>query len=762
MELTYESKDWYLPALATGGSISNLNRQQAVFLDDIECDDSETFARAVRNAHHTPAATPIGRSFKCGGSCETAEEGCAEQLRKIVSQAEEAAARVSKSWSRSPTGTEEKESAEPFAPQVLFPGTQHCGGCSRSPAWDAIELPSQWFARQQSRNTDTVTHVSTTNLSKLLDAPPAPGFVVVEHWVSTAVRKLPGTISHAASAAAWTLKRAEMQCMARAEKTEASAVQIYHPHTDGAGVEEGIFRYQGHVPILGCPQDELAHQMFSVGLLRNARVLSNVMCSVELYQTAAKLLEMRDATMASGLDTQVGGLRTSTRAASFPKLPLRGPLPPKLSGYATCPTEAYDALCDRERLKGGMRNTSLFAMALGYDRGVYGGSISGLWALMDSSFMFDYSTGSFNKHLAEKISNAFAVVRGHDTGNAELNEHLLDIVTVVGCNFTALKAKAALEDSRRHLRSRPCVAIWDDLAALARYRLADAVFCHVWYDCPGDEASLAMVGTGCAVHDLIDIGPDISCGEISNMIPSLTGGHLSLGAMWRVYVGVIAAVEWYAEHDAFNTGALAILFTHWWQLDNLRHRTVALMSRVAPSPEHAVCPEPLFSAPSFSTFTSQNGLKYETGQPVMDSQRAELDRIEAAGFQDVQGVVGRLVRPVLDFADGKDSRLPVEATYCADVLEACLSRKHSQKIRLMWRLMLVMWKCGAMWNVVLASTQYAHHGLTNCDRGRDDYTEATWSHASEHAGSKASPKTGEPRPRALQRALSKICQLLPL
>ncbi|KAG8410552.1 hypothetical protein J3459_017087 [Metarhizium acridum] len=236
-----------------------------------------------------------------------------------------------------------------------------------------------------------------------------------------------------------------------------------------------------------------------------------------------------------------------------------------------------------------------------------------------------------------------------------------------------------------------------------------------------------MVGTGCAVHDLIDIGPDVSCGEISNIIPSLTRGDLSLEALWSVYVGVIAAVEWYAKNDPFNTGALAILFTHWWQLDNLRHRTVALMSRIAPSAEYAVCPEKLLLAPTLSTFTSQNGVTYNTGQLVMDSQRVELDRIEESGFKDLQGVITRLVRPVLDFADGRDSRLPVEATYCADVLEACLSRKHSEKIRLMWRLMLVMWKCGAMWNVVLASTQYTHQGFTNCDRGRDDYKDKTWS-----------------------------------
>ncbi|KAG8410553.1 hypothetical protein J3459_017088 [Metarhizium acridum] len=416
MDLSYESKDWYLPALATGGSVSNLDRQQRVFLDDIDCDDSETFARAVHNAGPAPSTSPIGRSFKCGWSCENPGQCCIEKLQNIVSQAEVAAEAVAKSWGRNAKGNKEGISKKPSVAQLLFPGAQYCGGCSRSPSWDAIELPSQWFARLEGRNMGRVTQVSTTNLSKLLNVPPTPGFLLVEKWVSKTVYKLEGTISHTTAATAWTLAKVDMQCIAHAEKTEARATQSFHRHANETGVDEGIFRYQGHIPVLGCPQDELAYQMFSVGLLRNARVLSNVMCSVELYQIAAQLLQMRDATMASGLDTQIGGLRTSTTAAWFPKLPLRGPLPPKLSGYATCPTDAYNALCDRERLRGGMRNTSLFAMALGYDRGVYGGSIAGLWALMDSSFMFDYSAGTLNTHLAEKLSNTFAVVRGHDTG----------------------------------------------------------------------------------------------------------------------------------------------------------------------------------------------------------------------------------------------------------------------------------------------------------------------------------------------------------
>jgi hypothetical protein len=756
METHYDTRAHHLPHATHGGSLWNFHRHQDVFLDDIDCDDAATFARAAEQVPSAPPQPPTARNVSCGGNCKTPEAECIGVLREHLSKAEAAVDAVDLSRRSRVNGQAKGASSQPVVPQVLFPGVQHCGGCSRSPAWDAIEVPSRWFTTQGRRDENSVIRVPTTNLSKLMNAPPTPGFVLVDTWEEKTVNKLPGTISHAATAPAWSLTNVELQCLDDGEgNAEAWAEQRLHGRGHPSSVAVGTFRYQTYLPILRCAQDDLAYQMFAIGLHRNARVLSNVMCSVELYQTAAKLLEMRDTTMASGSDTRIGGLRTSIAAATFPKIHIKGALPPKLSGYATCPTAAYNDLCDRERASGGMRNTSIFAMSLGYDRGVYGGSIAGLWALMDSAFMFDYSTGTHNLHLAEKICNTFTTIRGHDTGNSELNAHLLDMITVKACNFTALKAKAALEDQRHRLRSKPCVAIWDDLAAMSRFRLADAVFCHVWYDCPGDEASLAMVGLGCAIHDLIDIGPDISCGEISNIIPSLTGGDLSLEAIWSVYVGLVAALEWYATNDPFNPAALAILYTHWWQLDNMRHRTVTLMSRIAPSPEYAVSPEKLTSPPSFAMFTHKNGLKYEKGRTVLNIQRVELDRIEDAKFKDIQGVITKLVRPVLEFSGRRGTHLPVEATYCADVLEACLSRQHSEKIRLLWRLLLVMWKSGAMWKVVLASTQYIHQGYTNCDRHRDDYNETTWhSHHHHHPTSGSGGEAG-----GLKRRLSELLQL---
>ncbi|PHH74169.1 hypothetical protein CDD82_5059 [Ophiocordyceps australis] len=739
METTYDTRLQHLPPVAmTGGSVGNLERKQAIFSGDIGCGDATRFIQATKKAPRVsyPSAE---RTYSCGAKCKDSreEEKCVKQLQSLMAASEATVVAMDKL----------RVLAGNSVSRLLFPGRQQCAGRSRSPAWDCLELGSQWFTGLEP--------AGVTDLARLLGYKAGMAFAMVDRWRKMEVKRLEGTESCQEVSYGWELTSCEVECSSgevgvqedcrRGKQVEGGGCGLrggceprggcelerrgYQDGKDGrrleAATEEGSYRFDCALPMFGCDQDVLAYQLLSVGSLRSARMLNTVMCAVELYHIAAKLLEMRDATIATGIDSCVGGLVTSTRRAVFPRMNLRGPLPPKLSGFATCPSAGFGKLCEREGATGAMRNTSVFAMSLVYNRAVYGGSISGLWALMDSGFMFDYSAAGCNADLGNRIQETFGRVKGLDTGDAALNAHVGDIVTVLACDYSALRAKAELEDERE-VKSKPCVVLWDDLAALARYKLADALFCHVWYDSPGDEASLAAVGLAASIHDLIDIGPDVACGEISNIVPTLTGGDLSFERLRCVYIGLVATLEWFADRDPFNPAALAILNTHWWQLANMRHRPVALMSRVAPSADFAVSPNRLAEAPRLRTLTHEHGLESTTGQTVLDEQRVEMEAVAAAGLAEMEALVEALVRPVVDYMDGRTAQLPVEAAFCAPVLDACLSRRHSQKIRLLWRLALVMWKSGAMWAAVLASTQYSHQGLTNADRARQDFDDATW------------------------------------
>ena len=101
-------------------------------------------------------------------------------------------------------------------------------------------------------------------------------------------------------------------------------------------------------------------------------------------------------------------------------------------GVAYSPDKTTEDLLASERCEGPLLNTSIFSMAVGYNRGVYGGSVSGLWALMDSAFVVDYSVGAHDSAMAHSLSAAFAEVASVGDAAPAAGPHITDIRIVKG------------------------------------------------------------------------------------------------------------------------------------------------------------------------------------------------------------------------------------------------------------------------------------------------------------------------------------------
>jgi hypothetical protein len=403
----------------------------------------------------------------------------------------------------------------------------------------------------------------------------------------------------------------------------------------------------------------------------------------------------------------------------------RKPLAPKLSGVAISPDQVAVDLLASEECEGPLLNTSVFSMALGYNRGVYGGSISGLWSIMDAAFVMDYSVGTGNSEMADKLSSAFAEVAAAAEASVSAGPHITDIRIVKGCNYGCLRQKTLVEDAHP-VPSRPCIVVWDDLAKLARYKLADAVFCHVYYDSGGGEQMAAIAGLGCVTHDWIDLGADVTCGEVSNIIPSLTNGSLDEGPLAEVYSRLVGAMIWYRDNDPYNPAALCLLFTHWWQLANCRHRPITLLGRTDLSVGTGISPMVPEERPGLEHFRAC-GTEVERGERPLAAAEARLQTVISSNpLSETRTVIELLVKPVLDYVKGGDS-LPSEGEYVGAVLAAELAYPHGQKIIELWDLTFVMWECGAMWAAGVAGLCYTHTGKSNCDRAREDLSDSTWS-----------------------------------
>ncbi|KAI0107525.1 hypothetical protein GGR51DRAFT_570897 [Nemania sp. FL0031] len=582
----------------------------------------------------------------------------------------------------------------------LVQGLVVSGGLSRSPAFDCLPVVSHWAERTGEYSSED----------------PAASVCLSSTWGTSHVFRQGTTMAAPLGAPCWSLKT---HGLGPVEAGSSKFSQRYFSDTDTLVTTVNLERRSDTGTTGGVVSAATA-----VSWMRNVRVADAVDCAVGLLADAASLLAARDKALATGKTQQLGFAEVSEFVMPT-WCSARKPLPPKLSGVAFSPDQATVDLLTREGRGGPLLNTSIFAMSVGYNRCVYGGSISGLWALMDSAFVLDYSLSKPGTPLADSISFAFSEVAANAESSVSAGPHITDIRIVKGCNYACLRQKAVIEDAHP-VPSRPCIVVWNDLGRLARYKLADAVFCHVYYDAGGGEQMAAIAGLGCVLHDWIDLGADVACGEVSNIIPSLTRGSLDEEPLAEVYSRLVGAMIWYREHDPYNPGALCVLATHWWQLANCRHRPIALLGRTDLSIDTCVVATIPGARPSLEHFRAQ-GTDVKRGKSALASAEARLQSLLSTEIlPETRAVIDLLVDPVLAYVKGADN-LPSEGEYIAAVLAAQLAYPHGQKIMELWDLAIIMWECGAMWAAGVAGLCYTHTGDSNCDRARQDLSDSTWS-----------------------------------
>ncbi|KAF4586049.1 hypothetical protein GQ602_005354 [Ophiocordyceps camponoti-floridani] len=575
------------------------------------------------------------------------------------------------------------------------------GGLSRSPASDCLPVISHWADRTKESSAQdsnaTIRFRST--------------------WRKINVSAEGATVGSADGAPAWLLRSHDMG------PVESGSSKFSQQYDD---ISQTLVTTVALPRRLDTPQTGgVVEACASISWIRNARVADAVDCAAGCLSDAAVLLAARNRVVKSGTAEHLPF--AEVRTVEMPSwCSARKPLPPKLSGVAISLDAATVGIMEREECEGPLLNASIFSMALGFDRGVYGGSISGLWAIMDSAFVFDYSVGFADAEMANSLSGAFDEVTAAAETSVSTGPHITDIRIVKGCNYGCLRQKTRIEDSFP-VSSRPCVVVWNDIGRLARYKLADAAFCHVYYDAGGGEAMAAITGLGCVIHDWIDLGADISCAEVSNIIPSLTQGSLDEKPLAEVYSRLLGAVIWYRDNDPFNPAAVSILLVHWWQLSNCRHRTVALVGRTDMGREAGIAATMPEGRPSLQHFCAQ-GTEVERGNGPFSRAEARFERfLSSDTLPETRTVAEKLVGPVLDYVRGTADSLPAENEYLATVLSAELAYPQERKIMELWELLVIMWECGAMWATGVASLCYTHVGDSNCDRARRDLCDVTWS-----------------------------------
>lgn len=78
------------------------------------------------------------------------------------------------------------------------------------------------------------------------------------------------------------------------------------------------------------------------------------------------------------------------------------------------------------------------------------------------------------------------------------------------------------------------------------------------------------------INDFVDLGFDLSCGELANTIPTVARGDLSVAGLTKTYTCFCATLNFMFAKGAMTGGSLTLLGTGLWQLGSGRHRPFEL------------------------------------------------------------------------------------------------------------------------------------------------------------------------------------------
>ncbi|UNI24593.1 hypothetical protein JDV02_010327 [Purpureocillium takamizusanense] len=379
--------------------------------------------------------------------------------------------------------------------------------------------------------------------------------------------------------------------------------------------------------------------------------------------------------------------------------------------------------------RGVMRNTCVYSVSTAYDFFVYGGPYGGLWAMLDTQFLYDYAIGSRPDCEAELESIRQRCV---NVGKGAGHEYVGDGVSLKLANYVQTKFKLEMEEAARTTgRSASGYVIWSDLRAMCAFRCTDAIFINVAYDCRGDDASLLILGGLVSVHDLIDLGYDIAAGEMGNILPTMCGGDLGPESLSRAYARIGALLTWTMENRKYEPDSLGILSTFIWQLSNARHRVMENAAAVPESLRVRVdwrfeAPMPVYQDLVDDSRFAQNPPEQFpitipwSGEVVMGGH-ALLRVVTQATRPEEQEVVELFL---IKFLTGATQ--PEYDIYNPAALRLMCDDDWQRKVDFTWALCLAMHLEGVLYAAAVSSLRITRSRPANDDRAGMGYEDRSW------------------------------------
>ncbi|CAG8660132.1 42114_t:CDS:2 [Gigaspora margarita] len=256
----------------------------------------------------------------------------------------------------------------------------------------------------------------------------------------------------------------------------------------------------------------------------------------------------------------------------------------KGDGVPMMNSKAWNTMFPSDSLKGISKSPMAVANSIIYNNIVYSNELGRLMGPVDNLFLYDYAVESREKNINAWFSGARNKI-------SLLYKQMtpLQATSTLGnvMGYEVIKAKCRVEEvSRRYSQINKKMAVWKDLRAMLHFRVVDAAFVKVVPFTMLTVDEMDAIGFATMLHDLVDLGYDVSVKESSNTFLTMTDGKIDIDSVKKGYIRMANGLQYVIEKYKYDACGLTFLSTHFWQMANGRHRVIPSIYNGATNYQH--------------------------------------------------------------------------------------------------------------------------------------------------------------------------------
>lgn len=363
-------------------------------------------------------------------------------------------------------------------------------------------------------------------------------------------------------------------------------------------------------------------------------------------------------------------------------------------------------------------------------------------AMMETMFWYDYSWNDSDGHLAKWYQDMESLSLTPPSlvdGKGACHRYTVLNGALAYINYRMINIKKNIEDALKcaAVKTRPGYMIWESFDDMIELAYCDAALVAYGGDNFGSLENRQAGAYSRVINDWIDIGYDMSSGDLGNTLPTMLRGDFSQANLRTVYTCFVSNMRFIFQRIPMTSGGIAVLLTGLWELFNMRHpviqlakagRKLDLSGWVPPSNVSSI--EDCFTSKCCKCSQCQAPV-HETLQVKGEDRLITVSKLLKEAYKS-STEVGEITRSFVDalyphliYGDVANTDHVIDQ--CAAIMYDCINKDNDVVGKAYWILLLDLWGFQAIgYYACLASLTITQSRMYGDERTANKYDERAW------------------------------------